>query len=121
MSSLSDNYFVMIGRSPNKKAWLFPETNSCPNGHCSTVNKSRKAAMIHFQERHAKDAILCEVCNKPIAQKRHFFNHFLNMHPKNPLPKFISESVSIYVRNSRVSTLVDSLVTLSFTKIIELK
>lgn len=70
--------------------WRFPTNqNQCPMHLCKEVFKSRSAAISHYREQHANHAVLCDVCNKPIAIGRNLsniINHYKRMHPNAKYP-----------------------------------
>ena len=74
--------------------WRFPRNQQqCPKHLCRQEFKSRAAAISHYQEKHANDAILCEICDKPIAtgkikRLRHlsFLDHYKRLHPNTKIP-----------------------------------
>lgn len=65
--------------------WRFPKgSKKCPVGNCRKIFKVRSDAIAHYKKRHAMDAILCEICDKPISTKtyRYFIKHNRLKHPK---------------------------------------
>lgn len=49
---------------------------------------SRSHTIIHYKRQHAKKAILCDLCNKPIAahSANTFILHYQRLHPFKRLP-----------------------------------
>lgn len=63
--------------------WRFPENlKRCPT--CWSQCKTRPRAIAHYKKRHAMQAILCCLCDKPISCKwstTPFSSHYKQMHP----------------------------------------
>lgn len=70
--------------------WNFPENITiCPVISCRLQFQNRLQAIDHYKERHAKYAILCSICNKPIRvdiRTNEFIYHYRRSHPNEPLP-----------------------------------
>lgn len=68
--------------------WTFPDQTKCPNKQCQIEFATRSHAIIHYKRQHAKNAILCELCSKPIATHtvNTFVNHYRQTHPFKKIP-----------------------------------
>lgn len=69
--------------------WRFPpDQTSCPVRHCEIEFVSRSHAIIHYKRQHAKKAILCEQCQKPVAACSAYtlVVHYQRTHPFKKLP-----------------------------------
>lgn len=69
--------------------WRFPmHLKECPVRGCRLQFKNRQNTIAHYKKVHAKNAILCSLCNKPIAAKQAslFIKHYRRMHPKSSVP-----------------------------------
>lgn len=70
--------------------WKFPKTiKKCPQSNCRMVFESRSAAINHYKELHAKDTILCSICDWPVRVNhcmKDFFGHYERKHPGIPPP-----------------------------------
>lgn len=69
--------------------WNFPDTTLCPVMNCRLRFQNRSQAIEHYREKHAKFAILCSICDKPIrvdTNKNGFIYHYRATHPNHPLP-----------------------------------
>lgn len=70
--------------------WRFPNVTRCPVRKCPEQFANRKMAKRHYIDVHAKNAILCEICepNKPIVSPHIicFRHHFQRMHPNKKAP-----------------------------------
>lgn len=71
--------------------WYFPKnTTSCPDENCQRSLETRSAAIIHFKEKHAMNALLCLTCNMPISVKtpEDYFLHYRNAHPEVEIQEY---------------------------------
>lgn len=77
--------------------WNFPITKRCPVMKCSLLFDNRLAALNHYKIKHAPNAILCTICNKPIGAStfKALKLHFRKKHPKKPIPFKLSKHRSI--------------------------
>lgn len=69
--------------------WRFPDTLVCPVNGCGIHFQIRLDAMIHYKQKHAMDAMLCHLCQKPIRtdlNPKALVYHFRNMHPNQEIP-----------------------------------
>lgn len=96
--------------------WRFPnDLTRCPMYTCRKEFGIRDAAIDHFKYQHIKNAVYCEVCDKPVGAKcRYTFEaHYKNLHPnvdppeflKNPLPeddKKVRKSIVCMFLNVRI-------------------
>lgn len=72
--------------------WRFPKYSSaCPVLGCRIQFRNRSEAIAHYKERHAMNAILCSICDKPIridTKPNGFIDHYQRLHPNVNLPNF---------------------------------
>lgn len=84
MDNESDS-FVILGESNHSKVvkWRFPNTSKCPIKSCKNNYETKALALKHFQREHAPDAVLCQICDKPVYTKsfREHTREHLIMHP----------------------------------------
>lgn len=76
--------------------WRFPTNMTrCPLLSCQETYPTRSATMNHFKIFHAKNAILCHLCDKPIFTYSFegFNEHFRRFHATEPLPFPSKETV----------------------------
>lgn len=69
--------------------WLVSETlKECPMNGCRKVFETQKLFITHFKEQHAKEAILCKLCVKPITAKYKisFIKHYKSNHLGEEVP-----------------------------------
>lgn len=68
--------------------WRFPKTKRCPVLKCSSSFETRLAAMNHYKKKHARNAIFCHLCNKPIGTStfKALTLHFRKRHPGKRIP-----------------------------------
>lgn len=71
--------------------WRFPPSlKHCPVHRCGVEFGVRSDAIRHYRKRHAKRAILCPICDKPIScsnrSSRSFKRHYKGVHPNEKLP-----------------------------------
>lgn len=72
--------------------WSFPKKfKRCPVKSCSERTSNRAALKAHYKETHAEHAILCEICNIPIAilNRNNLYNlrqHYSSKHPNVDVP-----------------------------------
>ncbi|XP_031628229.1 uncharacterized protein LOC116344008 isoform X3 [Contarinia nasturtii] len=74
--------------------WRFPPNmNYCPVLNCRIQFGIRYDAVQHYKKRHANQAILCNICNKPISTKStyEFKKHYSKLHPNTDLPYGLTE------------------------------
>lgn len=75
--------------------WQFPKnTTRCPVSNCRVERGFRSLAIDHYRKRHAKNFILCGLCNKPIPAKSIYgvILHYKKIHPNvTQLPSFLTE------------------------------
>ncbi|XP_055297156.1 uncharacterized protein LOC129565878 [Sitodiplosis mosellana] len=65
--------------------WRFPNgLKGCPIHTCYSVFKTRRQAIAHFKRQHAKYAVLCTLCEKPI-NARNYRPHCKRMHPNGEI------------------------------------
>lgn len=77
--------------------WRFPpNTKQCPVHLCRELFGLRSDAIRHYKKRHAPNAILCELCSKPIAVTNsfNFVQHYKFMHPDVEVPYSFHSSSS---------------------------
>ena len=69
-------------------SWNFPDTTECPNRSCRRRFENRLETLEHFRDYHAKDAILCFLCDKPVSSptSRCFIRHYRRIHPNEKVP-----------------------------------
>lgn len=89
---MSDNELISLGELTEYETteWRFPDTQNCPLRSCAIHFESRKIAMEHYRENHAKHAVLCEICNYPImllSATHHLVGHFARKHPNVEPPQ----------------------------------
>lgn len=74
--------------------WTFPpnQTN-CPVRRCEIDFASRSHAIIHYKSQHAKEAVLCELCSKPVSAHAvgAFIEHYQRVHPFKKIPYGLDE------------------------------
>lgn len=69
--------------------WQFPpEQTRCPVWKCEIELNSRSDALIHYKRQHATSAILCELCDRPVAahSANTFIAHYQRTHPFKKVP-----------------------------------
>lgn len=69
--------------------WRYPEdTRKCPAKNCGRKSKTQAYAIAHYKRIHSKDAILCEICNKPLSvtNQNNFISHYKRQHPNEQVP-----------------------------------
>lgn len=68
--------------------WHFPSIIRCPKIYCNRWFESRYAARLHYCKEHAKNDLLCNVCNTLISMtaENNLINHFQRKHPNEPIP-----------------------------------
>lgn len=69
--------------------WRFPQTSCCPVNGCGIQFGSRLDAIMHYEQRHAMNAVLCHLCNRPIrtdVQSDALTRHFRKLHPNQEIP-----------------------------------
>lgn len=70
--------------------WQFPlNSTMCPATRCNKKFGSRAEAIAHYKQQHAKGAILCEICNKPLVvgtTSDYYIQHFERVHPFKRIP-----------------------------------
>lgn len=69
--------------------WVFPADQAkCPVKLCQLEFDTRSDCIRHYKRRHTKNAILCELCDKPISvgATDTFVNHFRRVHPFKKIP-----------------------------------
>lgn len=82
------NYKITMNGCGQLTSWIFPDTTMCPNGSCKRKFNNRSETMTHFRDQHAKDSILCKICQKPISTKssHEFARHYKRLHPNLKVP-----------------------------------
>lgn len=63
--------------------WRFPQhTNICPVQRCWIKFSVRSDAIDHYKKKHARHAILCPLCVRPISAPglKYFKNHYKSVH-----------------------------------------
>lgn len=68
-----------------KTLWRFPDTTNCPNQKCTHRFATRMEAKRHYVDVHARNAIMCMRCDKPIVAS-YYENHFKRKHPNEAVP-----------------------------------
>lgn len=86
MNGESDDDFITLGELTEYEnaVWRFPDTTRCPFRSCNRYFGTRKKAIKHYRENHAKYAVLCKLCNYPImlhTATHHFEGHYARKHP----------------------------------------
>lgn len=84
-----DNDLITLGGCGRITQWRYPNNlMQCPNVKCCKEFETRSNAIAHFKELHAKDAILCSICQKPIAAQYEsvFIRHWERKHPQMKMP-----------------------------------
>lgn len=69
--------------------WRFPSNiTRCPVHNCRETFEVRSAGIAHYKEKHAKGAILCLLCDKPIYAPNvlTFVNHCRDRHQGEQIP-----------------------------------
>lgn len=69
--------------------WRFPQdSKQCPVKRCEEKFDSRLDAIAHYKLNHAMKAILCTLCDRPIAvnQPGTYEKHYLRLHPFKRMP-----------------------------------
>lgn len=69
--------------------WRFPQNITyCPVPLCKLMFGIRSDAIFHYRKKHADHAILCQICEKPIATKSpcNFVRHYRRVHPGMQVP-----------------------------------
>lgn len=69
--------------------WKFPQTTRCPLRSCGIYLGTRKKAIKHYQDNHAKYGVLCKICDYPIhlqTATHHFDGHYARKHPNEVAP-----------------------------------
>lgn len=91
--------------------WKLPEIiTKCPVRGCGKPFGTRKEAIVHYKEKHARNSILCFVCAKPFVfqHPHHFIQHFHTRHPSVALPfsfnirEYGSHMVLVFLRHNNV-------------------
>lgn len=77
--------------------WRFPDTIDCPKQYCtwqlnfdfSNVDVARNAAMAHYRKEHAKNDLLCVLCNTLISMssQSNMIQHYGRKHPNARIPE----------------------------------
>lgn len=82
------DYKITLNGCGLQTDWIFPDITQCPNRSCKLKFENRWETMEHFRDHHAKQAILCELCNKPISSltRIDFIRHYQRIHPNRKLP-----------------------------------
>lgn len=85
---IDDDDFIKLEGAGIITHWTFPDQTKCPNIHCQIEFATRSHAIIHYKRQHAKNAILCELCSKPIAAHSAgaFIQHYQRTHPFKKIP-----------------------------------
>lgn len=100
----SSDVITLTGWETRSK-WQFPLNKvKCPVGRCKQPFKNRAAAIEHYKEKHAMNAVLCHICNKPIniTWANGYSLHFQSRHPNEPIPHINGKSV--YKKGSKSGT-----------------
>lgn len=76
--------------------WIFPNVTLCPYKPCRRNMKTRSNAIEHYKSKHAHHVILCPLCDTPISAHvlDDFKEHYLHLHPNDPLPYDLDNSVA---------------------------
>lgn len=84
-----DDVIILTGLGQRTK-WVFPsDLKRCPAARCTMSRGSRAALKAHYRQNHAESAVLCELCDKPIAtqnRKYNFIVHYRSKHPNVAVP-----------------------------------
>lgn len=83
-----DDDLITLGGCGQITEWRFPKTKRCPVLRCSLSFGTRAAAMNHYKKKHARNAIFCHLCNKPVGTNtfKAFTLHFRKRHPGERVP-----------------------------------
>lgn len=83
-----ENDLIPLSGSDKISYWHFPQKQTeCPMRSCGVKFKRRSAAIQHYREKHAKSAILCHLCEKPIGgSSSGLKNHYKHIHPNEVCP-----------------------------------
>lgn len=73
--------------------YRFPKTKRCPVIKCSLSFDTRSAALNHYKNIHAQNAIFCYLCNKPVGIRtfKALILHYRKKHPGRKVPFSIKE------------------------------
>lgn len=78
--------------------WRFPKNlTRCPVSNCQKKCSTRSAAIEHYKNHHAIRAILCSICDKPVAAKTYdsFIEHYRKQHPQFDAPLDFKQSGNV--------------------------
>lgn len=71
--------------------WRFPrDVSRCPVRNCTETFEFRSVGIAHYKEQHAKNAIFCLICQRPVLTKSlsFFINHYREKHPGEELTAY---------------------------------
>lgn len=87
-AEIDDNDLIKLEGAGIITHWKFHDQTNCPNKQCQIEFASRSHAIIHYKQQHAKKAILCELCSKPISacSASTFIEHYQRAHPFKKIP-----------------------------------
>lgn len=85
----TDDVIVLSGLGQKMK-WQFPKgLTRCPVNRCPASSMDRAILIQHYRQLHAKTAVFCELCRKPICtrnRKQKFIEHYQIHHPNVAAP-----------------------------------
>lgn len=85
----SDDDLITLQGCGITTKWKFPpKLTTCPVQRCKQTFRTRALAIVHYKQLHAKHAIHCSLCDKPISAHSfvQFKSHYNCWHPYQKIP-----------------------------------